>query len=125
VTAITDALPGWFRRLGKGKDKKDTQSPPSERGVSVSATGGGSETKPVVVWEAANRMEAEIVKGHLESEGIPAIIMGEALGPIYGLTTGDLAKASVLVPAPLAERATEILESTVDEDATEDRESDQ
>ena len=82
----------------------------------MTTTGGSSETKPVVVWKAANRLEAEIIKGRLESEGIPAIITGEALGTIYGLTTGGLAKASVLVPAPLEDRALEILESAVDED---------
>ena len=65
--------------------------------------------EPVIVWEAANLMEAEIVKVRLEAEGIPALIRGEALGTIFGLTAGELAKADVLVPAALAERATEIL----------------
>ena len=90
----------------------------------MSATGGGSETEPVEVWEANNRMEAEIVKGHLESEGIPAIITGEAAGTIFGFTTGNLAKASVLVPAPLADRALEILEAAVVDDDSANNDSD-
>ncbi len=73
------------------------------------------ETEPVVVWEAANMLEAEIVKGRLESEGIPALIRGEAVGSIYGFTAGNLARADVMVPAPLAERAGEILAQPVDE----------
>lgn len=81
----------------------------------MSVTGGSGETEPVVVWEAPNRMEAEIVKGRLESEGIPAIIKGEAVGTIFGFATGDLAKASVLVPAPLADRALAILESSIEQ----------
>ena len=61
------------------------------------------------MWEAANVMEAHVVKGRLESEGIPAIIRGEALAAIYGLTAGNLAAAKVLVPAPLAEKALDVL----------------
>lgn len=72
------------------------------------------EVEPVEVWEAPNRLEAQIVKGRLESEGIPAIITGEAAADIFGFATGEMAKASVLVPAPLAERAREILESGLD-----------
>lgn len=69
-------------------------------------------------------MEAQIVKGRLESEGIPAIIRGEAIGSIYGLTTGSLAATDVLVPAPLADQALDILNSAVewDEDAFDDEE---
>jgi len=77
------------------------------------ATGGGKAGEPVVVWEAHNKMEAEIVKGRLEGEGIPAIIRGEVLGAIVGLTTGGLAATAVLVPAPLAEKALELLHSEV------------
>lgn len=73
-----------------------------------------NEVEPVEVWEAPNRLEAQIVKGRLESEGIPAIITGEAAANIFGFATGEMAKASVLVPAPLAERAREILESSVE-----------
>jgi hypothetical protein len=37
-------------------------------------------------------------------------------GSIFGLNVGNLAKSSVLVPAPLADRALRILESAVDDD---------
>ena len=85
--------------------------------------------EPVIVWEAANLMEAEIVKGRLEAEGIPALIRGDAAGTIFGLTAGELAKADVLVPAALAERAAEILavvviEPEVEDDAQPDDDSD-
>lgn len=61
------------------------------------------------MWEAANLMEAQVVKGRLESEGIPALIRGEALAAIYGLTAGNLAAAKVLTPAPLADKALALL----------------
>lgn len=78
------------------------------------------ETEPVVVYEALNLLEAEIVKGRLESEGIPAIVRGDAAGAIFGLTVGDLARAEVLVPEPLAERALTILEEDVTEPLDEE-----
>lgn len=78
------------------------------------------ETEPVVVYEAANSLEAEVVKGRLESEGIPALIRGDAASTIFGLASGNLAKAEVLVPEPLAERALTILAETVTEPEADD-----
>lgn len=126
MTTNSDAVPGWFRKqhndeTDAGKDKR--AGIPSETGMST--TGGSLETEPVVVWEAANRMEAQIVRGRLESEGIPAILQGEAVGAIYGLTTGNLARTAVLVPAPLADRALEILKSEVDWSEWEDEAHDE
>jgi hypothetical protein len=109
MTAWTEALPGWFRR------KADTGQTAS---ASVT-TGGGSENEPVVVWQAANTMEAHVVKGRLESEGIPAYVRSEALSTIYGLTAGHLARADVLVPGLLADQALEILFPDDDEEEDE------
>ncbi len=111
MSAFTDLLPGIFRRRVAEDAAPTTAS---------TTTGGGSDNEPVVVWEAANLMEAHVVKGRLESEGIPALIRGEALATIYGLTAGNLAAAKVLVPAPLADRALAILfEDDVDEEEEE------
>ncbi len=108
MAAYSDKLPGWFKRDVDANNNNE----PSTR--STSTTGGDVEQEPVVVWQAANLMEAEIVKGRLESEGIPAIVRGEALGAIYGLTTGSLAATNVLVPAALAEKASEILNAKIE-----------
>lgn len=102
MTAWSEPLSGWFRRIMEA-GQHDT-------GETASITGaGGSENEPVVVWHAANPMEAQVVKGRLESEGIPAYVRSEALGAIYGLTAGGLARADVLVPGLLAEKALQIL----------------
>lgn len=110
MTTAASGFPNWIRRklLGLGESSGTT-------------TGGSMNQSPVVVWEAANLMEAEIVKSRLEADGIPAIIRSEALGQIYGLTMGGLAAADVLVPAPLADRAVELLASasTIDEGSGE------
>lgn len=102
MTAWSEPLSGWFRRIMEGGQQGT--------GATTSVTGGGgSENEPVVVWHAANPMEAQVVKGRLESEGIPAYVRSEALGAIYGLTAGGLARADVLVPGLLAEKALQIL----------------
>ncbi len=107
MSILSEGFAGWFRRsVTDGAD---------EQGVLGVTTGGSVEQEPVVVWRATNQMEAQVVKGRLESEGIPAIIRGEALGAIYGLTSGTLAETSVLVPAPLADRAEAILYAAVDD----------
>jgi len=109
MNTVANNLPEWLRR------KKDESA---EVGA-TSTTGGHMETEPVVIWEALNLMEAEIVKGRLESEGIPAFIRADAAGTIFGLTVGDLARAEVLVPEPLADRAIALLSEVVTEPDTE------
>lgn len=107
MTIYSDNLPGW---LPKNTGAKDEEANSGSR----STTGGDLDQEPVVVWEAANQMEAQIVKGRLESEGIPAIVRGETLGAIWGLTTGPLAATAVLVPAVLAEKAIAILNEEIE-----------
>jgi len=55
-------------------------------------------------------MEAQIVKGRLESAGIPALLKYEAIGKVYGLTVDGLGKVEILVPETLKEKALEELE---------------
>jgi hypothetical protein len=53
--------------------------------------------------------QAAIIRGRLESEGIPAQVQQEPAGVALGLTVGLLGQAKVLVPEPLVEQALEIL----------------
>lgn len=123
MSANPGALPGWFRPQPEDNAQSeaahhadDTAASTASTTVNATTGGGRDDQTPVVVWEAANRMEAEIVAGRLRSEDIPAIIRGEALGTIYGLTTGSLAAATVLVPAALADKAVAILATSVEWD---------
>jgi len=61
----------------------------------------------------AKYLEAQIVKGRLESEGIPAILQYESAGLVYGLTADGLGETTVLVPEELADDARLILDSPV------------
>ncbi len=105
MSIFADGFASWFRPKRRTTASEQAENTPN------TTTGGDLDQEPVVVWLAANQMEAQIVKGRLESEGIPAIIRGEALGAIYGLTTGALAESAVLVPAALADKAEAILQS--------------
>ena len=57
----------------------------------------------------ARQMEAQIIKGRLESEGIPALLSYESAGLVYGLTINGLGEVKILVPEHLASKAKEIL----------------
>jgi hypothetical protein len=67
------------------------------------------KTELITVYVANGQLEAEIVKGRLESEGVPAILRYEAAGLIYGITIDGLGQVTVQVPYSLAQRAKEIL----------------
>jgi hypothetical protein len=54
-------------------------------------------------------MEAQIIKGRLESEGIPVLLSYESAGLIYGITIDGLGEVKVMVPEHLEEEAKAIL----------------
>lgn len=57
----------------------------------------------------ANQMEAHIMKGRLENEGIPVVLGSEGTGLVDWLSGPALAGVAVMVPAGLAEEARRIL----------------
>jgi hypothetical protein len=72
------------------------------------------KTGVTTVYVASGQLEAEIIKGRLESEGIPAILRYEAAGLIYGFTIDGLGQVEVQVPSSLAQHAREILADVKD-----------
>ena len=54
-------------------------------------------------------MEAEIVRGRLEAEQIPAMLAYESVGQVFGLTMDGLGQVQVKVPEQLAEAARAII----------------
>jgi hypothetical protein len=67
------------------------------------------ESGLVTVYIASGQPEAEIVRGRLENEGIPAMLRYESAGIVYGLTIDGLGQVEVQVPSYLAQHAREIL----------------
>ncbi len=52
----------------------------------------------IKVYNAQGTAEAHIIKGLLESSGIPVSLDYEAVGSLLGLTTDGLGEIGVLVP---------------------------
>jgi hypothetical protein len=63
----------------------------------------------ITVYTASGQPEAEIIKGRLESEGIPAILRYESAGIVYGLTVNGLGQVEIQVPSSLVQEASAIV----------------
>jgi hypothetical protein len=70
----------------------------------------GKQKDLEVVHIAQGELEANVIKSHLESEGIPVLLEYEAIGRIYGITVDGLGMIRVLVPKKYAEEAKRIIE---------------
>jgi hypothetical protein len=68
-----------------------------------------STKEQLVAICTARQMEAQIIKGRLESEGIPTLLSYESASLVYGLTTNGLGEVKIMVPKHLVEEAKEIL----------------
>jgi hypothetical protein len=68
-----------------------------------------SASEQLVTVCTVRYMEAQIMKGRLESEGIPVLLSYESAGLVYGLTVDGLGEVKIMVPKHLAEEAREIL----------------
>jgi len=82
--------------------------------------------KLVVVYTATGQMQANIVKGLLEANGIPVVLSQESAGATYGFTVGAMGLVDLLVTedrraeaeALLAEMTRGELESSNFQDST-------
>lgn len=63
----------------------------------------------VVVHVAQGDFEANVIKSHLECEGIPVMLQYESAGRVFGLTVDGLGEIRIVVPKELAEEAREII----------------
>ncbi len=69
-----------------------------------------------VVHFSSGLLQANIIKGRLETEGIPTRLFYEAAGEIYAITIDGLGEVRILVPQDQAPRAREILAQTFREE---------
>lgn len=68
------------------------------------------------VFKAAHQVEAELIKGMLESNGIPVLLKYESLGPVYGLTIDGLGQVEVQVPYKYVRDADNLINNQTDND---------
>jgi len=62
-----------------------------------------------VLRVVSNMLEAQLMKGLLESAGIPVFLRYETIGQIYALTVDGLGEIMVLVPAECWDEAEALL----------------
>ena len=69
-----------------------------------------------VVYRAQGMLEAEAVKGRLETSGIPAALDFESIGRTFGITIDGLGEVRLLVPGDRAADARELLRIEANDD---------
>jgi hypothetical protein len=70
---------------------------------------GKQTRKFVTVYVASGQPEAEIIRGRLESLGIPAVLKYESAGVVFGLTVDGLGQVEVQVPSDVSRKAKALL----------------
>ena len=75
-----------------------------------------------VVYRASGMMEAEVVRGRLESSGIPAALDAES--SMLPFSVANIGEVRILVQSERAEEARDLLGAGLDEDEDEEMESD-
>jgi hypothetical protein len=70
-----------------------------------------NKNKPefVVIETVQGQMTAEVIKSHLESEGIPVFLQCESIGRVWGVVIDVLGGVKILVPKEFAEEAKKII----------------
>jgi hypothetical protein len=67
--------------------------------------------KLIQVYSTEGQLEAEMIKGFLEAQGMKVVLSQESIGRTYGLTAGRLGQVKILVPESQTEEAISILEA--------------
>lgn len=63
----------------------------------------------IPVYTASGQLQAETIRLFLESFNVPAKVLQESVGTVYGLTVGPLGQTTILVPEEQAQIALELL----------------
>jgi hypothetical protein len=75
----------------------------------------------VTVEVVYGQIKADILKAHLESEGIPVFLQYESLGRVTGISVDGLGKIKIKVPAECVDDAKQILEQTHDDPTPDEK----
>ena len=80
---------------------------------------GSSKPDFVVISIVQGEVAANIIKSHLENEGIPALLKYESVGRVFGLTVDGLGQVKILVLQEFADEAKRIIEARESPEDTE------
>jgi hypothetical protein len=65
----------------------------------------------VEVYKATSEMEAQVIKGLLESYGVPSLLKSNAAPSVHMFTIDGMAEVKVMVMSSMADRAKELIMS--------------
>lgn len=68
-----------------------------------------SEQTWELLTEVDGELNAEIMRGLLEAQGIPVNLSQEGAGKVYGLTIGEFGRVEILVPSGYLAQARQVL----------------
>ena len=68
-----------------------------------------SNQKLVAVYQAANELEAQVIKGLLESFGIPCLLKSNAAHSVHSFVVDGMGQVTVLVAKEAAGKARELI----------------
>ena len=68
-----------------------------------------SNEKMVEVYKARNNMEAQVIKGLLESYDVPCFLKSNAAPSVHMFTINGMAEVKIMVLESLADRARELI----------------
>ncbi|MBN1668080.1 MAG: DUF2007 domain-containing protein [Anaerolineales bacterium] len=68
-----------------------------------------SEHQWVTITTVQGELQAELMRGLLEAQGVPVQLIQEGLGRVYGLGVGPLAEVEILVSEEYQSEALEII----------------
>ena len=71
-----------------------------------------NSTGLVTVYYAQGMLRAMVVRGALESAGIPVMLSYEPVGPVIGLTVDGIGRVEIRVPVEWEQEARDLLEAT-------------
>ncbi len=67
--------------------------------------------KMVEVYKATNEMEAQVIRGLLESYGIPCFLKSNAAPSVHMFTIDGMGEVKVMVLAAMADNARQLIKS--------------
>jgi hypothetical protein len=68
----------------------------------------------VQVYRASGELEAQVIRGLLESAGIPSLMQGNAALSIHTFIMDGMGEVNIMVTAERAEEARRIIEASAD-----------
>ena len=70
-----------------------------------------NEEKLTEVYKTTNDMEAQVIRGLLESYGIPCVLRSNAAPSVFAFTVDGMGKVKIMVRDSMADRAKELIVS--------------